>query len=446
MKPITRSLVCLSCLVTLIAAAANPPERQRRRSPVVEVFDQCRNAVVNISTTRIQRVRMLRHGSLWGDIFDFGRPFIHERPVHSVGSGVLIHEDGYIITNAHVVAQTSDVHVIFADGRTVDAKIVSADSEYDLAVLKIETDQPLPYVKLGRSDDIMVGETVVAVGNPLGLQHSVTSGIVSALGRDLRFSKDVIYSDLIQTDAAINPGNSGGPLLNVNAELIGINTAIRGDAQNVGFAIPVDRLWNLLPSMLDIERSQRVRFGLEVGGPNAQVVAVHPDSPAAKAGLRRGDRIISFQGDRLRDAIDYYVHLLEQKPGQTIRLTYQRGEKTRTAKLTLQPVPPPNGRELAQQLLGVRLDEYDAFTRRKYDLPQDVGVFVDEVEPNSPADRARIVPGDVILRLNRVSVTTLANVGLALEDVRPGEKIDIHGLRVRTDSPFAWTIEIPTRR
>ncbi|MBU0617469.1 MAG: PDZ domain-containing protein, partial [Planctomycetes bacterium] len=324
--------------------------------------------------------------------------------------------------------------------------IVSDDPEHDLAVLKIETGTPLPYINLGHSADIMVGETVVAIGNPLGLQHTVTAGIVSALDRELRFSHDMVYRGLIQTDAAINPGNSGGPLLNVNAELIGINTAIRGDAQNVGFAIPVDRLWDLLPLMLDIERSQRVRFGLEVSGSSTQVVAVHPDSPAAQAGLRPGDRITRFQGGRVRDAIDYYVRLLEQKPGQTIRLSYRRGDTTHDAELALQPVPPPDGRELAQRLLGVKLDEFDALTRRKYDLPRDVGLFVAEVEQNSPADRARIVSGDVILRLNRVSVRTLEQVGLALEDVQPGEEIYIHGLRVRTDSPFVWTIEIPTRR
>jgi len=447
MRLVARDVIALSCVALLAGTtAADPPQRQSRRSPVVEVFERCRSAVVNISTTRIQRVRTLRPGWLWDDIFDFGRPFVQEHEITSVGSGVVIHENGYVITNAHVVAQASDVHVIFADERTAEARVVSSDPEHDLAVLKIDSSRPLPYIALGRSADIMVGETVVAIGNPLGLQHTVTAGIVSALDRELRFSRDLKYSGLIQTDAAINPGNSGGPLLNVNAELIGINTAIRGDAQNVGFAIPVDRLWDLLPVMLDIERSQRVRFGLEVEGPDARVRAVHGDSPAAQSGLRPGDRITGFQGDPVRDAIDYYVHLLEQRPGQTIRVSYRRDDEKRDAELTLQPIPPPDGRGLAQRLLGAKLDEFDALTRRKYDLPRDVGVFVDEVEPNSPADRAHILPGDVILQLNRASVWTLEQVGLALEDVRPGEQVYIHGLRVRTDSPFAWTIRIPTRR
>ena len=442
-----RRLAYLCCLTGLITnAVAQSPDRQRRRSPVVEVFEQCRNAVVNISTTRVQRVRTLRRGSVFDDIFDFGRPRIRERQVHAVGSGVLIHENGYIVTNAHVVAQTSDVRVIFADGRTVEAKIVSADPEHDLAVLKIEDGRLLPFVELGRSDDIMVGETVVAIGNPLGLRHTVTSGIVSALNRDLHFAGDVSYCKLIQTDAAINFGNSGGPLLNVNAQLIGINTAIRGDAQNVGFAIPVDRLWELLPSMLDIERRQRVRFGLEVSGPKAEVIAVHPDSPADQAGLRRGDRLTRFQGDELRDGIDYYVRLLEQEPGETIRLTYARGAKTHDASIVLQPIPPPDGRRLAQQLLGVELAEFDARLRRRYDLPKDVGVFVDDLSPKGPADLARIIPGDVILQVNRISVPSLSDVGLALEDVMPGERVFIQGLRVRGTPPFVWTVTIRTQR
>jgi len=440
-------LISLVCLVALAAAAfADSPEQNRRRSPVVEVFEQCRDSVVNISTTQIQRVRTLRRGFLWDDIFDLGRPMIREREIHSVGSGVVIHENGYIVTNAHVVAQASDVRVIFADGRGVEAEIVAADPEHDLAILKIPAPEPLKYVTLGRSDDLLIGETVVAIGNPLGLQHTVTSGIVSALDRELNFSRDLVYSGLIQTDAAINPGNSGGPLLNVNAELIGINSAIRGDAQNVGFAIPVQRLWDLVPMMLDIERRQRVRFGLSVAGPETRVTAVRPDSPAKEAGLRPGDQITDFQGERVRNAIDYYVRLYEQQPGDKIRLAYSHDGQRKEARIPLQPVPAPDGRELGRRLLGVNLDEFDAAVRRKYDLPRDVGVYVDEVDPDGPADQAQIMPGDIIMRLNRVSVSDMEHVGLALESVKPGEKVYIHGIRVRGDYPFRWTIEIPTRR
>jgi len=438
--------VWLAALPLVAAGAAQDrPERQSRRSPVVAVFEQCRDGVVNISTTRIMRVRSLRYGSLFDEIFDFGRPTIREQAVHGIGSGFVVHESGYIVTNAHVVSQAHDVKVIFADQRKLPAEIVAVDQEHDLAVLKVNTRRPLPYLKLGRSDDIMVGETVVAIGNPLGLEHTVTSGIVSALNRTLQFGEDTDYRGLIQTDAAINRGNSGGPLLNIDAELIGINTAIRGDAQNVGFAIPVGRLWELVPVMLDIERRERVRFGLQVSGAGSTVVAVRSDSPAAKAGLRRGDRVIEFNGKPLRNAIDYYVQLLSEKPGSEIRLTVQRGEKKLNKVVTLQGVPPPDGRKLASQLFGMELAEIPPKVRRELELPDYAGLIVDEVAAGGPAQRVGIRPGDLILRLNRVTVPTLTDAGLALENVQPRRRVPVEGLRLRADPPFFWTVSLQAR-
>jgi serine protease Do len=440
MRPSARNLLLVACVAALVAPlAAQSPERQRRRSPVVEVFQRSRNAVVNVSTTRIQRVRMLQHGSLWNDMFEFGRPLVRQQRVVSVGAGVVIHEAGYIVTNAHVVAQTSDIQVTFADKREMPAQVVSVDSEHDLAVLKIESDTPLPYIELGRSDDILVGETVIAIGNPRGLEHTVTAGIVSALNRHLQFSDEVVYRGLIQTDAAINPGNSGGPLLNVNAELIGINTAIRGDAQNVGFAIPVSHLWALLPHMLDIERRERVSFGLEISGPHADVQAVRTDSPAGKAGLRRGDRLTHFNDHRLRDGIDYYVRLLEQKPGTTIRLTYKRRDESRHADVTLEPAPPPDGSKLAAKLLGMELVTVPDRVRRRYDLPRNVGLMVQEVESGGPAHRSEIVPGDLILRVEGSTVHSFEDLGLLLERVKPNERLIIEGFDTSTSERwYAW--------
>jgi len=420
-------------------APADTPERQRRRSPIVAVFEQCRDAVVNISTTRIQRVRML---TLWDEIFDFGRPRIREQRVHSVGSGVIIHENGYIVTNAHVVAQTVDITVALADRRETPATIVSVDAEHDLAVLKVSGLGPLPYVRLAHAGDIMVGETVVAIGNPLGLQHTVTAGIVSALNREIRFGNDVTYRGLIQTDAAINPGNSGGPLLNINGELIGINTAIRGDAQNVGFAIPVGHLWALLPNMLNIERRQRVRFGLEVSGPNAEVAAVRPGSPAAEAGLRPGDRIARFNGAPLRDGIDYYVHLLETEPGQTIELGYRRGDETRSARVALELLPPPDGRELAWAAIGLELAPVPETLRRWHGLPEGLGLVVTRLRRAGPGDRAGIVRGDIVLRINRLTLRSLEDLGLALENVPRGQRVLLEGIDARTSRE--WLAALPT--
>jgi serine protease Do len=446
MSPRLWIVVGLAGLVTISAAfAADESQRDRRRTPVVEVFEQCRDAVVNISTTRIVRMRSL-FGSPLDDIFDFGPPRARDRRIQSVGSGVVVHENGFIVTNAHVVSQATDVQVTFADKQTLPASVLAVDPEHDLAVLRVAPPARLQAQKLGRSNDIMIGETVVAIGNPLGLQHTVTTGIVSALDRDLQFSNDVVYQGLIQTDAPINRGNSGGPLLNLNGELIGINSAIRGDAQNIGFAIPVDRLWELVPKMLDIERRERVRFGVDVSGTDARVVTVREDSPAAAAGLQPGDRIVRFNGVPLRDGIDYYVHLLGQKPESSVRLAVERGTELLDAVVPLQAVPLPDGRALAARLFGLELREVTGEQRRQLDLPDNAGLVVERVEPGGPADRARIRPRDFILRIDRVPVMALNDVGLALEQTRPGERVHVEGLRLDVDWPFLWTVTLQARR
>ncbi len=446
MRLLTSFSLLLSLVLTIPTARADDEAaaRARRRTPVVEVFERCRGAVVNISTTRVQRVRLLRYGSLFDEMFGVGRPFVQERKVTSVGSGVVIHEDGYIVTNEHVVDQATDIQVIFTDQTRLPGQVISTDTEHDLAILKVDAGHPLPRVRLARAGDIMVGETAVAIGNPLGLGHSVTAGIVSALNRDIDYQAQVAYRGLIQTDAAINPGNSGGPLLNVNAELMGINTAIRGDAQNVGFAIPVARLWELLPQMLDIERRERVRFGMEVRGRDATVAAVESSSPAAEAEVRPGDRAVTFDGHPVRDAIDFYVRLLETRPGDTVHLELRRGGQTRRADIRLRPIPAPDGKALALRLLGMELSELDPAACRRWRLDVDHAVAVGRVVPYGPADDAGILPGDVIVALNRIRTETLEEVGLALEGVEPGSVVAIRGVRVRTRHPFTWSVLVKT--
>lgn len=292
----------------------------------------------------------------------------------------------------------------------------------------------------------MVGETVVAIGNPMGLQHTVTAGIVSALGRDLPIAEDLVYRGLIQTDTPINPGNSGGPLLNVNAELIGINTAIRGDAQNIGFAIPVDRVWDLLPALLDLDPSMRVRFGVRVSGHDARVIAVEEGTPAARAGIRPDDRLLAFNGRAIRDGIDYYARLRSTPPETTVRLKIARGSRTIDAAVPLEKIPPPDGAALAERLFGLQLAEVPPQRRLRLGRGEQAGLAVTGVVAGSPAARAEIQPGDMIVRLGPMTVRTLEDVGMLLESVRPGQPVSVQGVTPEGDWLYIWTRKLTARR
>lgn len=437
--------LCLA-IITVVAglgwAIVTAEAQHARRTPVVEVFEQARDAVVNVNTTRVVRPRRLLFNSALDDIFRIGPRRRQGVETHSVGSGAVIHPSGYIVTNAHVIAQGSDISVTFVDDRTLPAEIVAADPSIDLAVLKVSASRPLESLKLGSSEDILIGETVVAIGNPLGYGHTVTTGIVSALNRSLEFP-DREFGGLIQTDTAINPGNSGGPLLNINAELIGINTAIRGDAQNIGFAIPVKRLWDELPRLLDIERHQRVRVGLAVDGLRGTINRVQPDSPADRAGLEPGDRVVSFDRRPIASGIDYYVRLQQREPGDEIRLEVNRGDQRLQRTLEIEPIPLPDGGELARERLGLELVEITPQVRRRYDLPRYVNLITESVERGSPADRAGILPGDVILRIERVPTASLTDLGLVLERVPARSSVMVEG--VRPDPFFSWDVRLQTR-
>ncbi len=425
-------------LVTLGAdrawsADAEPDPLRLRRTRVVEVFEGTRDAVVNISATRI-----LEERSPFGDLFDeiFPRHLVPRRRyrIQSAGSGFVIHKAGYIITNAHVVARTQDPKVIFADKREYDARLIAADQEHDLAVLKIEADKPLPHLKLGRSDDLMVGETVIAIGNPFGYENTVTAGIVSALDRQLVFSGeqgDVTYRGLIQTDAAINPGNSGGPLLNVLGELVGVNSAIRGDAENMGFAIPVNQLRTLLPNILSPEQLHRVQVGLRVRGQRSPVVVeVLPDSPAAEAHLRPGDYLLAVDGTPMVDALDFYFEMLDKRAGQGVTIELTRDEEKQTAQLKLRPVPKPDGAALARARIGITLEELGPSEAARLGLGTEGALVINEVERGSPAGRADIYRGDVLWQLGSYHVSNLDEVGQILKDTRKGDVVYLRIVRL----------------
>ncbi|MBN2561601.1 MAG: trypsin-like peptidase domain-containing protein [Phycisphaerae bacterium] len=432
----------------------NTDRLAERMTPVVKVFQEASPAVVNISTTRIvTRRESLGFGGLFDDVFDFPMSRPRQYEAHSVGSGFLIHGDGYLVTNAHVVDRVAECRITFADGTELLAEQVAIDRKNDLAVLKVDAKKPLPHVRLGRSDDLMPGETVIAIGNPLGYQHTITTGIVSAVDRELQFGRDITYSGLIQTDASINPGNSGGPLLNILGELIGINTAIRGDAQNIGFAIPVNHLHKLLPVMLDIERLRRVQLGVHFDGDvthakkdGVRIELVDAGSPAAEAGVRPGDVVTAIDGRPAPTFMEAF-RILERAPvGKKLKLDVLRdGGKHKTIEVLLAEVAKPDAEKLMWSQFGIRIRELTPSDQRQLGLRQPIGLLVSEVSQRSQAEREGVEPGDLVTTFGGWPVTTLDTLGHLLNQVNAGDRIAVRVWRIGRDAIIQTDLVLEAR-
>ncbi|HVP13000.1 MAG TPA: trypsin-like peptidase domain-containing protein, partial [Phycisphaerae bacterium] len=407
----------------------------------------------NLSTTTIVTVRdSFGFGGLFDEIFDFPMTRPRQYEAHSIGSGFLIHSAGYVVTNAHVVDRASECKVTFADGTELPATKVAVERKDDLAILKVDADRkggtrksegpPFPSLKLGHSDDLMPGETVIAIGNPLGYQHTVTTGVISALNRELRFGDKVAYTGLIQTDASINPGNSGGPLLNVLGELIGINTAIRGDAQNIGFAIPVDRLTAILPEMLDIERLHRVRFGVHFGGDaeethqaGVRVKEVDAGSAAAKAGVEVGDVVVAINGQPTPNFMEAFRWLDGLDVGKDVTLELsQAGGKKKSVKVPLEEIPQLDGGTMMWTRFGIRVRELNESDLHKMGLNQKIALLVTEVDRKTQAFKEGVAAGDLVTRFGGRPVTSIDALGHLLEQVKAGDRVAVGVWRIGDDA------------
>jgi len=402
-------------------------EQASRRTSVVEVVEVVAPAVVNISTEQLVEVNpFLRRRA--PSIFDwFGEPD-RSYTRSSLGSGVIIDDQGHVLTNQHVILQGSRITVVLSDKREFEAELVGADPTLDLAVLKIDTGSELPFVPMGTSSDLMIGESVVAIGNPFGLNHTVTTGVVSATGRILR-TEERVYRDFIQTDASINPGNSGGPLLNINGSLIGINTAIYGgNAQNIGFTIPIDRARRIVDDLIrfgavvpawlgvevqDLSRNLAESFDFPLRS-GALVSEVTEDGPAGAGGLRRGDIITALGSDSVASARDFQESLRGYTADDEVRVTYYRaGEKKEGALRSTEFPAEQVDRELWRRV-GFEVIEITTDLARTYSLPAREGVAIRRVRDNSPAFRVGLDGGDVLLDVNGVPITAISDLHQAL--------------------------------
>ncbi len=389
-----------------------------RQTPVVEVVRRVREAVVNIHSERTVRATGVEEM--------FSNTSSHSR-VNGMGTGILIDSRGYIVTNQHVVEDVALIRVRLSDGTTTSARVLARDPESDLALLKIDVDHPLPTIPLGSTRDLMVGETVIAIGNAYGYEHTVTVGVVSATSRDVSLNKEVSYKALIQTDASINPGNSGGPLLNVFGELIGVNVAIRAGAQGIGFAIPVDTMIRVAGRLMASRAPQggaHSRLGLgvkdEVRLPagaspgetatlrSVVVDALEQGSPAARAGLERGDILLAAGDTPIASSLDLERAVFDRPGGERLTLRYRHSGAEKTAEVSLESSRPAAieqavnaAGDAAWQKMGLRLRPVGAdAVNRSY--PQfRGGLAVTDVRPDSPAERAGVQRGDILVGLHK---------------------------------------------
>ena len=445
-------LLGLALLVAAPAMAAAPPtntgSRDDRRTPVVIAVEKAAPAVVNISTKEVRLVRPY----FWMDVPDvfrreFGDMFRPQRQVTgSLGSGVIINPKGYIVTNAHVVQEADEIIVTLSDESQHKAELVSADPQADLAVIKIEPTKPLAAIRLGTSSDLMIGETVIAVGNPFGYQHTVTTGVVSAVDRTIEAGPRTKQEGLIQTDAPINPGNSGGPLLNIRGELIGINTAIRAGAQGLGFAIPVDKVRTIMIGLLSVRRAGQPWTGLKFNAtkPHPVVESVEKESPAEAARIAPGDRVESLDGRPASDVIDLETALLGHKAGDTVHMGLARDGKTVDAKVTLVEAPKPDGAKLAKNLFGLHVQELKSELAVGMKLSVDRGLLVAGIDPLSPADKSGFAQGDVIVQVDQFRISDLESLGNLLTQVVKGDRVLFYLVRGRTVARAILTARAPT--
>ena len=390
--------------------------------------EQASPAVVNVKASRTVQPEMAvppQFEQFFGNPL-FGGESRREFSVPSLGSGFVISPDGYIVTNNHVIENVDQIDVVFSDGRELEATVVGRDPKTDIALIRVEPKQLLSALALGDSDVVRPGEWVIAIGNPFGLEHTVTAGIVSAKHRNIGQGS---YDDFIQTDAAINPGNSGGPLLNLRGEVIGINTAMNPRANTIGFTVPINMAKQILPQLRadghvtrgwlgvviqGVTPELASEFGLEKEG-GALISRVLPDGPAAKSKLRAGDVIVEFNTEPIEEwnelprvvagtSVDAKVPLVVMRDGQRKTLEVQVGEMDEPEVMAKAESP------AGPAIFGLRAQDLTPELAQQLGVEEGVGVVIAEVEPGSPASEAGLRRGDVIVELDRKPVSDVEDL------------------------------------
>jgi len=421
------SMFASSVAMATPAKVADKEAIALRRTPVVEAVEKVSPAVVNISTEKVIEKRFNPFGGFDDEFFNgFFDSFPNNFPTEkykqqTLGSGVIINPKGYILTNEHVILRASKVVVTLPDEREIEARVIGADPKFDLAILKVDVDKPLPTAQTGDSEGVMIGETVIAIGSPFGLKHTVTTGVVSAIGRSVKTNEGQVFSDFIQTDASINPGNSGGPLVNIVGEVIGINTAIYAEAEGIGFAIPINRAMRAVAELIRYGKIEKTWTGIRVqeltgrlaatlglkAGGGVLVSDVLSDSPGESAGIKAGDVIVKIDTMEIGSIEAFLDRISGSLVGDTVNVEIVRDGKTRNLKMKMAGLPIKHADKLAKEVFGVTVSDIGRSEQLRYKLYGDQGVVVTDVDENSPAAKIGMRAGDVIRQFGNREINSV---------------------------------------
>lgn len=409
---------------TFFSAAANAADP--RETPLVRALRRAKSAVVNIHSEKTARSGETLFGGT------------KSRKVNGMGTGIVVDSRGYIVTNHHVVDRVDSLRVTLFDGATYNASIVSYDRKHDLAIIKIKPSKPLPVMNMGTSSDLMLGESVFAVGNAFGYENTVTSGIVSALSRDVDVNEEQSYKNLIQTDASINPGNSGGPLINMAGEVVGVNVAIRAGAQRIGFAIPIDDARQVIARLLSIEHLDKHYHGLRSRDVKSRkkrelvVSSLEPRSPAQKAGFQPGDVVVKAGTIAVSDAADFERSLLGRPVGDKVPVVVRRDGRQKSLTLEIGrydramvvrannnvKLPGAHRGSKSWIKLGLELEKLDNAKQLLAGSRYRGGMRVVAVRAGGPAEQNGIRKGDVLVGLHIWETVNGDNVSYVLNHAK----------------------------
>jgi serine protease Do len=430
---------------------------EARETPLVKAVKKAKIAVVNI------------HSEKFAQDKEGGYQATPPRKINGMGTGIVLDERGYIVTNQHVVADVESLTCTLHDGSTYSARVISYDKKHDLAIIKVNASRPLQTMPLGTSSDLMLGETVIAIGNAFGYTDTVTAGIISSLSRDVEVNEHQSYKNLIQTDASINPGNSGGPLINLDGEVVGINVAIRAGAQRIGFTIPIDDARRYIARLLNVEKLGDTYHGVvshdekRPGEFKMIIDSVEPNSPAAMADLRTGDIVSKVADIEVQDGADFERAILGRTAGEAVDVRVRREGQDVALKLAVGKAPadlakarglvaPAVGRaqneetadEVAWRVLGLKVGRSPApgmtISGRQYRG----GLRIVEVRAESPAARHGIQSGDVLVGLHDFETLKVGDVQYVLNQARTASTDPLRFFVVRGQQALEGNLRIAT--